>query len=88
MEGGVVPDEMRAVYYGPVTIAATSDAVHAVADAALGAPVVSDPSVPGDVREVLTVESGLNDGLAVPVLIVGIAWAGRRAKPLAAHEDA
>ena len=45
-------------------------------DAALGAPVVSDTSVPADVREVLTVESGLNDGLAVPVLIFALGWAG------------
>jgi NhaP-type Na+/H+ or K+/H+ antiporter len=44
-------------------------------DAALGAPVVSDSRVPGDVREVLTVESGLNDGLAVPILLTALAWA-------------
>lgn len=45
-------------------------------DAALGAPVVTDPSVPPDVREVLTVESGLNDGIAVPVLLFALGWAG------------
>jgi len=50
-------------------------AILAPTDAALGAPVVSDPAVPEDVREVLTVESGLNDGLAVPILLVGLAWA-------------
>jgi sodium/hydrogen antiporter len=50
-------------------------AILAPTDAALGAPVVSDPAVPADVREVLTVESGLNDGLAVPILLTGLAWA-------------
>jgi len=44
-------------------------------DAALGAPVVTDTTVPGDVREVLSVESGLNDGLAVPVLLSALGWA-------------
>ncbi len=35
-------------------------------DAALGQRVVSDTSVPARVRQALDVESGLNDGLAVP----------------------
>lgn len=45
-------------------------------DAALGAPVVTDEAVPADVRQVLSVESGLNDGLAVPVLLLALGWAG------------
>lgn len=45
-------------------------------DAALGASVVENPSVPAKVRQSLFVESGLNDGLAVPVLVVALAWAG------------
>jgi NhaP-type Na+/H+ or K+/H+ antiporter len=45
-------------------------------DAALGEAVVSDEHVPADVREVLSVESGLNDGLAVPVLLIALAAAG------------
>ena len=36
-------------------------------DAALGKAVVSNPDVPADVRESLNVESGLNDGICVPV---------------------
>ena len=59
-----------------VALALVLATILAPTDAALGAPVVSDPSVPADVREVLTVESGLNDGLAVPVLIVALGWAG------------
>jgi NhaP-type Na+/H+ or K+/H+ antiporter len=39
-------------------------------DAALGQRVVSDPSVPARVRQALNVESGLNDGLAVPFFLV------------------
>lgn len=38
-------------------------------DAALGKAVVSNPQVPAPVRESLNVESGLNDGICVPVLL-------------------
>ncbi len=38
-------------------------------DAALGAAVVSDQKVPAPVREGLNIESGLNDGICVPVLL-------------------
>jgi NhaP-type Na+/H+ or K+/H+ antiporter len=44
-------------------------------DAALGKAVVSDESVPGEIREGLNVESGLNDGICVPVLFVFLALA-------------
>jgi NhaP-type Na+/H+ or K+/H+ antiporter len=59
-----------------VALALVLATILAPTDAALGAPVVSDESVPSDVREVLTVESGLNDGLAVPVLLFALGWAG------------
>ncbi len=39
-------------------------------DAALGQRVVNDPAVPSRVRQALDVESGLNDGLAVPFFLV------------------
>ncbi len=42
-------------------------------DAALGATVMSDPAVPGKVRRALNVESGLNDGIATPIVLVAIA---------------
>ncbi|MFO1144863.1 MAG: cation:proton antiporter [Amaricoccus sp.] len=44
-------------------------------DAALGEPVVSNAAVPADLREALNVESGLNDGICVPVvlLLIGVA---------------
>jgi len=41
-------------------------------DAALGQRVVDDPGVPARVRQALDVESGLNDGLAVPFFLVAL----------------
>ena len=41
-------------------------------DAALGQRVVDDPAVPARVRQALDVESGLNDGLAVPFFLVAM----------------
>ncbi len=39
-------------------------------DAALGEPVITNTSIPGSYREALNVESGLNDGICVPVLLL------------------
>jgi NhaP-type Na+/H+ or K+/H+ antiporter len=39
-------------------------------DAALGKAVVTNQSVPADIRESLNVESGLNDGICVPILLL------------------
>ena len=44
-------------------------------DAALGKPVVTNPQVPDSIRESLNVESGLNDGICVPVLLFFLALA-------------
>ena len=41
-------------------------------DAALGQRVVSDKAVPARVRQALDVESGVNDGLAVPFFLVAV----------------
>jgi sodium/hydrogen antiporter len=41
-------------------------------DAALGQRVVEDPAVPPRVRQALDVESGLNDGVAVPFFLVAL----------------
>ncbi|WP_109522600.1 MULTISPECIES: cation:proton antiporter domain-containing protein [Nocardia] len=51
-------------------VAALLAALLAPTDAALGAVVVSDIRVPGRIRRMLNVESGLNDGLATPVVTV------------------
>ena len=39
-------------------------------DAALGAPVVTNTAVPATTREALNLESGLNDGICVPVVVI------------------
>jgi NhaP-type Na+/H+ or K+/H+ antiporter len=44
-------------------------------DAALGLPVVTNPVVPSRIRQLITVESGLNDGIATPVVMLAIAGA-------------
>ncbi|MDN4478531.1 cation:proton antiporter [Demequina sp. SYSU T00039] len=41
-------------------------------DASLGAPTVLNPAVPERVRRALNVESGLNDGLATPIVMVAL----------------
>lgn len=45
-------------------------AILAPTDAALGQAVVSDEAVPVRVRQALNVESGLNDGIALPVVLI------------------
>lgn len=49
--------------------------VLACTDAALGQAVVSDERLPSRIRQGLNVESGLNDGLCVPLLFIAIAIA-------------
>jgi sodium/hydrogen antiporter len=44
-------------------------------DAALGAVVITHPAVPSRVRRILNVESGLNDGVVTPVVMVALAGA-------------
>jgi len=44
-------------------------------DAALGVSVVTDPAVPARIRRLITVESGLNDGIVTPVVFVALAGA-------------
>lgn len=41
-------------------------------DAALGLPVVMNPAVPSRVRRLITVESGLNDGIVTPVVMFAL----------------
>lgn len=52
-------------------------------DAALGQVVVSSPRVPVRIRQALNVESGLNDGLAVPALLIALPLAGAVFDPAA-----
>ena len=50
-------------------------AILAPTDAALGHAVVSTPAVPLKIRQALNVESGLNDGIALPVVLLFAALA-------------
>ena len=56
--------------------AAVLSVMLAPTDAALGHAVVSNARVPVRVRQALNVESGLNDGLVLPVLLICLALAG------------
>jgi NhaP-type Na+/H+ or K+/H+ antiporter len=49
--------------------------VLAPTDAALGQAVVTEPRIPGRIRQGLNVESGLNDGICVPLLFAAVAVA-------------
>src|SRR3984885_4591147 len=44
-------------------------------DAALGEAVVTEPRLPSRIRQGLNVESGLNDGICVPLLLIALATA-------------
>ncbi|MCA8975430.1 MAG: cation:proton antiporter [Planctomycetes bacterium] len=61
--------------------AAVLAAVVAPTDAALGQPILQDERVPADIRHILNVESGLNDGLSVPILMVLLCAARTDAHP-------
>ncbi len=58
-------------FWGAAVVAVTL----APTDAALGQAVVTNDMVPSPVRQGLSVESGLNDGIAVPFLAIAIAGA-------------
>ena len=49
--------------------------VLAPTDAALGQAVVTEPRIPSRIRQALNVESGLNDGICVPLLFAAVAVA-------------
>lgn len=48
-------------------------------DAALGAALMSNPAVPARIRRLINVESGLNDGIATPFVMLAIAGASSAA---------
>ncbi|HTO25868.1 MAG TPA: cation:proton antiporter [Gaiellaceae bacterium] len=54
-------------------------------DAALGQTVVTLPSLPSRIRQGLNVESGLNDGLCVPVFAIAVAVASTEAGLIGEH---
>lgn len=54
----------------PLVAVALVASILAPTDAALGQAVVTNPIVPDRVRRALTVESGINDGLALPAVLL------------------
>ena len=56
--------------------AALLAAVLAPTDAALGQFVVTSPLVPQRIRQALNVESGLNDGVALPIIVLCVGFVG------------
>ncbi|MEV0901955.1 cation:proton antiporter [Actinoplanes sp. NPDC049802] len=68
---------LAALFFGELGfwLALLVGAALAPTDAALGAAVMTDPSVPERIRRTLNVESGLNDGIATPVVTLAIAGA-------------
>ena len=54
-------------------------------DAALGQAVVTDPRLPSRIRQGLNVESGLNDGICVPVLFIVLATADVQSHGASGH---
>ncbi|MDA0785559.1 MAG: cation:proton antiporter [Proteobacteria bacterium] len=59
----------------PVFEAALLAAILAPTDAALGQAVVTNKAVPVRIRQTLNAESGLNDGIALPVVLVFVSLA-------------
>jgi sodium/hydrogen antiporter len=66
-----------AVIFGQITVAEAVilAIVLAPTDAALGQAVVTEPRIPPRIRQGLNVESGLNDGICVPLLFAAVAVA-------------
>ncbi len=54
-------------------------------DAALGQAVVTDGRIPSRIRQGLNVESGLNDGICVPLLFIALGIADAEAQSESAH---
>jgi NhaP-type Na+/H+ or K+/H+ antiporter len=65
--------------YSSLLAVAVLATVLAPTDAALGKAVVTNDAVPDEIRQSLNVESGLNDGICVPVLILFLTLALDRA---------
>jgi NhaP-type Na+/H+ or K+/H+ antiporter len=59
--------------------------VLACTDAALGRAVVTDPRLPSLIRQGLNVESGLNDGICVPIFFIAIGLAEADADTVSTH---
>ena len=69
-----------ALFHGMgIWLALLVGAALAPTDAALGAGMMVNPQVPARIRRLINVESGLNDGIATPVVLVAVAGAASTA---------
>lgn len=71
---GIALGTLVAFWLNPASglaMALLTAAVLTPTDAALGQTVVTSPDVPEHLRETINVESGLNDGLALPFVLLG-----------------
>jgi NhaP-type Na+/H+ or K+/H+ antiporter len=68
-----------------VWIVALLAAALAATDAALASPVIMDERIPRRLRGIIDVESGLNDGLATPLVLFFLAPWPAAARPGAKH---
>ena len=68
---------LAAAFFGALSIpeALVLAVLLAPTDAALGQAVVTEPTLPSRIRQGLNVESGLNDGICVPLLFIVLAVA-------------
>ena len=68
---------LAAVFFGGLSVpeALVLAVLLAPTDAALGQAVVTEPRLPSRIRQGLNVESGLNDGICVPLLFIVLAVA-------------
>jgi NhaP-type Na+/H+ or K+/H+ antiporter len=60
---------------GGIWLALLVGAALAPTDAALGAAMMDNPAVPARIRRLINVESGLNDGIATPFVMLAVAGA-------------
>ena len=62
----------------PLAVAFLTAAFLTPTDAALGQAVVTNERVPVRIRQALNAESGLNDGIVLPVVMLCAIWAGAK----------
>jgi sodium/hydrogen antiporter len=78
---------IAAIVFGQLSVeeAVVLGVALAPTDAALGQAVVTDPHVPERIRQGLNIESGLNDGICVPLLFLAVAAADVQADITEGH---
>ncbi|NCF69380.1 MAG: sodium:proton antiporter [Chloroflexi bacterium] len=75
---------LAAIFFAELTFweAAVLGVILSPTDASLGQAVVTNPRVPVRIRQTLNVESGLNDGIAMPFLLMALNLALAEESPL------